>query len=48
MSMVKILVRHFTNSKKCTKYRLNRIEFFGQTTIESLLPNEYKFIAVNN
>ena len=46
--MVKILVLHFINSKKCTKYQLIVSEFFGQTTVKCLLSNEYEFKGVNN
>ena len=48
MTIVKILVLHFINSKKYTKYQLIVAKFFGQTTSERLLSNEYTFIKVNN
>ena len=48
MLIVKILILHFTNSKKRTKYQLIEPKIFGQTTIEYLLSNEYKIIGVNN
>ena len=43
MSIVNgILVLHFINSKKCTKY-----QFIIACLLESLLSNEYTFMKVN-
>ena len=38
----------FYKFEKAHKISTNRIEIFGQTTLECLLPNEYKFIGLNN
>ena len=36
MSIVKIVVPHFINSKKCTKYQLIVSKFFSNLTMKSI------------